>query len=98
MTNVVMDAPLDECVVLSVTGALDAESGRDLLRMAATAAASGMRVVEVDLSQVRTFTPGAVFAITGCRRLGRLLRGRVRIVPGQGAGRELWNRSVLAAP
>lgn len=98
MPSVVLESPVEDVVVLSVAGLLDADAGRDLLRMAATAAASGMRLVEVDLSRVRSFSPGAVFAVTGCRRLGRLLRGRVHVVPGDGAGLELWKRSLVVAP
>lgn len=66
-------------LVVSARGLLDHDLARVLLRVVATAVAARIPQMRVDLGGVRSCTPDAAVAVTGCRRLAQLMPDRVSV-------------------
>ena len=82
---------------LRLLGHLDATAARDLLHTAADVARSGCSRLVVDLADLASYAEDAVYALTGCARLGRWLPDGVQVVAGSEAGAVLAERAGVAA-
>lgn len=84
-------------VVVSVTGALDADTAR-LLLVAVAAAKGNAARLRVDLREVQSVTHEGVLAVTGCRRLHDAVPSGVSFLVAGGAGSEALLASLTSAP
>ena len=77
-----------EIVVLTINGALDAETGAALLKRATDALHERACRIDIDLRSLTAFTDQGAAALGACRRMCTGLPDGLHYRTGQGPGRE----------
>jgi hypothetical protein len=75
-------------VVLSVSDELDDEAGAALVAAASAASEAQPERIEIDLRDLRDWTPGGAAALVACRQVCTDLPGGLHYRTGRGPGRE----------
>ena len=97
MLTVSLDTPAAEGARLLLTGHLDADGARGLLRAAADLVRGGCPRLVVDLDGVTSYDEDATYAVAGCWRLGRYVPGGVAVVAEGELGRTLAEEAGVPA-
>ena len=84
-----LDAPSAGAARLRLSGHLDDEAARSVLHAAADVVKSGCSSLEVDLADLESFEPEAVYAVVGCARLSRYVPEGVTVLIGSPASEAL---------